>query len=115
MSCGCSTTGNASVPMEQLPPSSGLISWNFTACVQVNRSKSLILPTCCASANTWLSAGLAAACWQMFCTVELLLGQPSAVVRLSGIRSGLVDKIADSPASGGTTGDGKKLTSSGGV
>src|SRR5215469_14542739 len=113
--CGCSTTGNASVPMEQLLPSSGLISLNFSACVQVKRSKSLIGPTCWARANTWLSAGLAAACWQMFSTVALLLGQPSAVVRLSGIRSGLVDKIADGPASGATAGDGKKLTSSGGI
>src|SRR5215470_502192 len=113
--CGCSTTGNASVPMEQLLPSSGLISWNFTACVQVKRSKSLIGPTCWARANTWLSAGLAAACWQMFSTVATLLGQPSAVVRLSGIRSGLVDKIADGPASGGTAGAGKKLASSGGI
>src|SRR5215470_2745017 len=100
-------TGASGVPMVQLLPSSGLISLKITGCVQVKRRKFVIGPTSWASAKTWLSAGLAAACWQMFSTVALLLGQPSSVVRLPGIRSGLVDRIADGPASGDTVGRGK--------
>src|ERR1700722_7012720 len=37
----------------------------------------------------------------MFSTALTVLGQPSAVVRLSGMTSGWVDTIADTPAGGG--------------
>src|SRR5580700_5752191 len=41
---------------------------------------------------------------------SVVVEQPSAVLRLSGIRSGLVTSIADSPAGGGTTaGGGERL------
>ena len=41
---GLSTIGTSSDPIEQLLPSSGLISWNFTGCVQLRRAKFEIWP-----------------------------------------------------------------------
>src|SRR5215469_6461263 len=110
-SCGLSTIGFWSVPMWQLLPSSGLISWNFTGCVQVKRLKLVSAPASWASAKTWLyTPPRAWAVLQMLRTVgSVAVAQPSAVVRLCGIRSGLVDSTADSPASGGYAGTGKPV------
>ncbi len=104
VSVGLSTTGSPIVPMVQLLPSSGLISLNITGCVQLRRLKFVIGPASSASAYTSrYRPPKFCAFTHRFSTTWLLLGQPSAVVRLSGIRSGLVVSMADTPAGGGTT------------
>jgi hypothetical protein len=82
-----------------------LISLNLIRWVQVSTPKFVICPADWASAYTSRSFPPKCTAWlQTFLTTgSVAVEQPSAVVRLSGIRSGLVTSIADRPAGGGRT------------
>src|SRR5260370_5105959 len=100
---GLTTTGWLLFPTKQLLPSSGLISLNLIRWVHVVSPKFVSCPAVWASANTSRNfpPKFIAFVQRAWTFGSVVVEQPSAVVRLSGIRSGLVTSIADRPAGGG--------------